>query len=53
MPYKISDKEKRNKELVEVAENRLDLSWREIGEMFGISGARAWVIYKRCKGEKK
>jgi len=49
--YTLEDKAKRNKELVEMTENRLDLSWRQIGKEFGISGARAWVIYKRCKGK--
>ena len=49
MPYKLADREKRNEELVVLAKNRLDLTWKQIGQLFGISGARAWWINKRWK----
>jgi len=51
MPYKLSDKEKRNKELVEFAANRPDLTWKQVGALQKppISGALAWLINKRWK----
>lgn len=51
--YTLEEKRKRNADLVEMVNNHPDLSFREIGALQKppISGARAWVIYKRCKGK--
>jgi len=41
---------KRNKTLKEYAKNNPDLSMKEIGQVFGISGSRVWRI---INGHKK
>ena len=40
----------RNKQLIKYKAEHPDLSWKEIGEAFGVSGARACKIC--AKGEK-
>jgi len=38
-------KSERNRLLVEYHEKHPEMSWREIGELFNISGQRAWELY--------
>lgn len=40
----------RNKQLIKYREDNPDLSWKEIGEAFNISGARAHKICSENKG---
>ena len=42
--YDALRKLKRNKALREYAENNPELSYKEIGQVFGISESRAWRI---------
>jgi predicted DNA-binding protein YlxM (UPF0122 family) len=53
MGYKIRDKKKRNQEIWEYYKLHPDYTMREIGETFGISGARVHVILKGFKSETK
>ena len=44
--YDSMRKLERNRLLVEYREKHPEASWPEIGELFNISGQRAWEIYK-------
>lgn len=39
----------RNRLLVEYRDNHPEVSWFEIGEVFNVSGQRAWEIYDNAK----
>ena len=45
-------KVERNAALQEYAQNHSDFSMKEIGNVFGISGPRVWVILKKIKKVK-
>ena len=47
--YDSNTKTSRNRDIVETVRKRPDYSLREIGKIFGISGARVWLINKKWK----
>jgi len=49
--YDSNTKIERNKAIVEMVRRRPDFSLKEIGKIFGISGARIWLINKKWKGK--
>jgi len=51
--YDRNTKTIRNKHLADYAKNHPELSWRELGVIFGVSGARAWLIAKREWAKEK
>ena len=59
MTYKLRDKRKRNRDLYQfyLDTKEKELTFREIGEKFGMTGARAFTIIKkeeeRVKSEAK
>ena len=50
--YDSMRKLERNRLLVEYREKHPEASWAEIGELFKISGQRAWEIYNNKKMSK-
>jgi len=49
--YARNTKTERNKAIALMAEQRPELSWKEIGRVFSISGQRAQQIYTRDKAK--
>jgi hypothetical protein len=41
----------RNQTLVKYKDENPDLSWEEVGEVFGVSRQRAWLIYHNEKNK--
>jgi len=50
--YQSNTKINRNKAIVTYKDENPNLSWKEIGEVFGISGARANKIYLKEKAKE-
>ena len=49
--YKLRDKRLRNDQMYKLYKERPDLTYREIGAIFNITGVTAWVIIRRMKQE--
>ena len=49
MVYKLRDKRKRNEQLIRYSKENPELTMREIGAVFGLSGQRVHVILSKAK----